>query len=103
MIEELIDRKRRLFVEQDRLAVKLYNIEIECQDIKTDYQDTRFKKYRVIKVENMIGDQGDRRSIKGIDDKSGVDLDCEGTINGMQKTRGSIPWYTYRYNGFLVG
>ena len=43
------------------------------------------------------------RSIKGIDDqeidnRSGVDHICEGTINGMQKTRGSIPWYTDRQN-----
>ena len=42
VIEELIDRKRRLIVEKDRLAVKLYNIEIECQDIKI-----RLSKYQI--------------------------------------------------------
>ena len=47
----------------------------------------------------MIDDQGDRRSIREINDKSVVDHICEGTINGMQKTCGSIRWYTDRQNG----
>ena len=46
-VDGLIDGKRRLIVEKDRLDVKLRNIEIEYQDtkivvqnIKIDYEDT---------------------------------------------------------------
>ena len=90
VIEELIDRKRRLIVEKDRLAVKLYNIEIECQDIKI-----RLSKYQ---IQEYIGWSRLRiwSTIRDIDDRSGVDHVCEVTTNWMQKTRGSMPWYTDR-------
>ena len=71
-IRALIDRKRRLVVEKDRLAVKLRTIEIEYQDTEINRQYIlrsiiripspiikmpRSRIYRVIKVENMIGDR----------------------------------------------
>ena len=49
LIDGLVDRKRRLFFEKNRLAVKLCNIEIEYQGTKLKCQDTRF--------ENIQGDQ----------------------------------------------
>ena len=65
MIDKLIDRKRRLIVEKDRLAVKLRIIESEYQDTKIDCQNTRSiikipgsRIYRVIRVENTIADRG---------------------------------------------